>query len=56
MDIFPTQCINSLQKAFINPQELCEALFMMDEHTLLDFIISTPIHFHYKAWKSQDIF
>ncbi len=42
--------------AFIKPPELCEALFMMDGCTFLGFKISTTIHYHYKAWKSQDIF
>ncbi len=29
---------------------------MLDGRTLFSFKISTPIHCHYKAWKSQDIF
>ncbi len=33
-----------------------EHFFMMDGCTFLGFKISTPIHCHYKAWKSQDIF
>ncbi len=28
----------------------------MDGRTFLDFKISIPIHWHYKVWKSQDIF
>ncbi len=48
--------IDLLLKAFINPLEPRGALFMMDRWTLLDFKISTVIHCHYKAWKSQDIF
>ncbi len=29
---------------------------MMDGCTILGFKISSPIHYNYKAWKSQDIF
>ncbi len=32
------------------------ALFMMDGCTFLGLKISTAIHCHYNAWKSQDIF
>ncbi len=53
MDIFLTQMH---QKAFINPLELCGALFMMDGLIFLGFKISTPIKFHYKAWKSRNIY
>ncbi len=28
---------------------------MMDRYTFLGLKCSTPIHCHYKAWKSQDI-
>ncbi len=59
-DIFLTQHIHSLQKAFINPPEPCGVLFMMDGCTLLDFKISTPIHCHCPGYsnarKSWDIF
>ncbi len=54
MDIF--LATDSLQKAFINSPEPSGALFMMDVYTFLGFKISTAIHCHYKAWKSQDIF
>ncbi len=33
-----------------------QALFMMDGCTFLGLKISTAIHCHYNAWKSQDIF
>ncbi len=42
--------------AFINPPELCGALFMMDGCTLFCFKILNTIQFLSKAWKSQDIF
>lgn len=37
------------QKAFIKLTEPREALFMMDEHTLLRFGISTAVHFHCRS-------
>ncbi len=37
MDIFLQKCINSLQEAFIHPQEPCEARFIMDGCALFDF-------------------
>ncbi len=55
-DIFLHKCFTSLQKAFINPPEPCEVLFMMDGCTLFCFKISTTIHCLYKACKSRDIF
>ncbi len=55
MDIF-LKNIFLLQKAFINPPEPCGALHMMDGWTSLDFKISSPIYYYYKAWKNQDIF
>uniref|UniRef100_A0A673NHF8 Integrin, alpha 1 n=1 Tax=Sinocyclocheilus rhinocerous TaxID=307959 RepID=A0A673NHF8_9TELE len=48
--------IGSLQKGFINPSKPCGALIMMDGYNFLGFKISTPIHCHYKAWKSQGSF
>jgi len=30
--------------------------FMMDRDTFMDFKTVTAIHYHYKAWKSQDMF
>ncbi len=54
--VFLYKCINSLQEAFINSLEPCRVLFMMDGCTFWGFKISTPIHCHFKSWKSQDIF
>ncbi len=56
MDICLIKCFALLQKALINPPELCGALFMMDGW--MHFILLqnlNHIHCHYKAWKSQDI-
>ncbi len=45
-----------LQHFFLQISRSRVEYFLMDGRTFLDFKISIPIHWHYKVWKSQDIF
>ncbi len=56
MDIFFTKRIDSLQEAFIHPPEPCGTLFTMGWMRCFGLLKITPIHCHYKSWKSQDFF
>ncbi len=54
MDIFLT---NAHQLAsLLTPEVMWSNFFMMIGCSFLDLNISTTFHYHYKAWKSQDIF
>ncbi len=55
MDIFLTQ-MHSFKKAYINPPGAMCSSFYDGWTYFLGFKMSTPIHCHYKAWKSQKIF
>ncbi len=55
--------IDSLQEAVIHPLEPCQPMWgtfycrwMLFISLILDYWKITPIHFYYKAWKSQDVF
>ncbi len=55
MVIFLTQTLG-FKRLLLTPWSCVEKYFMMDGCTLLDFKISTTIHCHYIACKSQNLY